>query len=118
MIAIYSMCDPAVKVYTQILGGKVTRKCRIDKVFVPIVALAAQCAERVQLTWLEYLRGELLVNCCEAQELSKAFHYVWLLLSILLVEWELPEDNLFPSVELDLLEAAKYTSLWETKDAQ
>lgn len=45
------------------------------------------------------------------------FHYVWLLLSIVLVEWELLEDSQFPSVMLDLLEAAKYSSPWSTKDA-
>ncbi len=45
------------------------------------------------------------------------FHYAWLLLSIVLVAWELLKDNQFPSVALDLLEAAKYASLWATKDA-
>ena len=51
------------------------------------------------------------------QDLSKTFHYAWLFLSIVLVAWELPEDNQFPSITLDLPEAAKYASLWATKDA-
>lgn len=36
----------------------------------------------------------------------------------MLVAWELPEDNQFPSVEPDLPEAMKYASLWVPKDAQ
>lgn len=62
-----------------------------------------------------YLRGEFLVNCREAQDESKTFHYPWFLLSIVLVAWELPEDNQFPLVVLDLPEVAKFASLWVTK---
>ena len=43
---------------------------------------------------------------------------MWLLLSIMLVAWELPEDSQFPSVALDLPEAVRYASLWATKDPQ
>lgn len=74
--------------------------------------------EGVQFNWSDYLRGEFLANSCEAQELSKTFHYAWLLLSIVLVAWELPEDSQFPSVMPDLPEATKYALLWATKDAQ
>lgn len=45
------------------------------------------------------------------------FHYAWLLLSIVLVTGELPEDSQFPTIYRDLLEAAKYASLWATKYA-
>lgn len=48
----------------------------------------------------------------------KMFHYVWLLLSIVLVAWELLEERQFPSVVPNLPEAAKYTSLWATKDTE
>lgn len=46
------------------------------------------------------------------------FHYAWLLLSIVLVEWEMPKDIQFPSVALDLPEEVKYASRWVTKDVQ
>lgn len=65
---------------------------------------------------MNYLCGEFLVNCREAQGKGKTFHYMRLLLSIVLVAWELPEDSQFPSVMLNLPEAVKYDSLWETKD--
>ena len=45
--AISNIYDPAVKVATHILVGKVMRKCRIDDVLAPVIALEAQCAEGV-----------------------------------------------------------------------
>ena len=45
--AISSINNRAVKVATQILVGKVMRKCRADEVTMLVVALAAQCAEGV-----------------------------------------------------------------------
>ena len=44
---ISNISDKAVKVETQILAGKVMRKCHKDKVPVLVVALAEQCAEGV-----------------------------------------------------------------------
>jgi len=35
-----------------------------------------------------------------------------------LVAGELSEDSQFPIIDMDLLEAMKYTSLWATKDAR
>jgi len=83
-----------------------------------MIALAAQCAEWVQFNWTNYLCGEFLENCREAQEQGKTFHYAWLLLSIVLVAWEFPEDSQFSMITQDLPEAAKYASLWATRDAQ
>lgn len=93
------------------------RKCGADEVSVPVITLASQCAEGVQFNWSNYLHGEFLANCCEAQGLNKTFHYMWLLLSIVLVAWELLEDSQFPSVAPDLPNGVKYASLWATKDA-
>jgi len=59
-----------------------------------------------------------LINCKEAQEQGKTFHYVWLLLSIVLVVGELPADSQFSPIDQDLPEAAKYASLWATKDTK
>jgi len=94
------------------------RKCRVDDVPTPVIALAAQCVVGVQFNWSNYLRGVFLVNFREAQELSKMFHYAWVLLSIVLVAWELPENSQFPSITPNLPEITKYASLWVTKDAQ
>lgn len=61
---------------------------------------------------------EFLENCREAHEQGKAFHYAWILLSIVLVAWEFLEDNQFQTIAKDIMEAMKYALLWETKDAQ
>ena len=94
------------------------RKCHTDEVSALVVALAAQCAEGVHFKWVCYLYGEFLMNDREAQELSNTFHYAWLLLSIVLVAWELPEDKQFPSIVLDLPESVKYALLWVTQDSE
>lgn len=60
--------DPIVKVDTQILVGKIMRKCRIDEVRTLDVSLAAQCTEGIQLNWARYLCSEFLVNCREMHD--------------------------------------------------
>lgn len=92
------------------------RKCRADEVSVLVVVLASQCAKGVQLNWVHYLCNEFHANYREAQELRNMFHYVWLLMSIVLIEWELLEDIQFPSIVPDLKKAMKYASMWVTKD--
>lgn len=94
------------------------QNCHANEVPTPVIALVAQYAEGVQFSWAHYLCGEFLVNCRKAQDLSKSFHYAWLMLSIVLVTWELLEDSQFPLVASDLLEVVKYASLWETNNPQ
>jgi len=69
------------------------QKCGVDEVPTLVIALAAQCAEGFQFNWVCYLCGEFLVNCRELRDLSKTFHYAWLLLSIVLTAWKLREDS-------------------------
>lgn len=74
--------------------------------------------EAVQFNWVEFLCMKFLKNCREPQERGKTFHYAWFLLSIVLIAGELPEDSQFPIIDRDLQEAAKYASLWATKNAK
>ena len=83
---------------------------------MPIVSLAAQCTKGVQYNWAKYLCPEFCTNYREAQEERKSFHYAWLLLSIVLVAWELWEDNQFPPLEKGLPKAVQFASLSATKD--
>ncbi len=92
-------------------------KCYADEVPASVIALAEQCVEGIQFNWAQFLCDKFSINCQEAQEQGKTFHYAWFLLSILLVAGELPKDSQFPTVERDLPKAVRYTSLWETKDA-
>jgi len=91
--AISSICDLVLKVATQILVRKFMRKCHADEVIAPVIALVAQCVKGVHFNWVRYLYFKFLANFRKAQELSKTFHYVWLLMSIVLVTWELPKDS-------------------------
>ena len=43
--AISNIKDKGVRVATQLLAGKVMRKCRADEVPAPVIALAEQCME-------------------------------------------------------------------------
>ena len=115
--SISSINNKAVRVTTQILVSKVMRKCRADEVPTLVVSLAEKYVEGVQFNYPEFLYKEFLENCCEAQEQGKTFHYACLLLSIVLVVGELPENSQFPTIDRDLSEAVKYASLWATKDA-
>lgn len=45
--SISSISDPKVKVATKILAGKFMRKCCVEEVTAPVVALATQCAKGV-----------------------------------------------------------------------
>lgn len=85
--------DPMVKISMQILVGKVMRKFCMDKVPVIMISLAAQCVEGVQFNWACYLCSEFLVNCREAHDESKTFNYSWFFLFIVLVAWDLLEEN-------------------------
>lgn len=74
--------------------------------------------EGVQFKWACYLCGEFLVKYREAYDHNKTFHYAWMLLFIVLVAWELPEDSQFPPIMPNLPEATKFTSRWVMKDSQ
>lgn len=113
---ITSIQEKGVRVATQRLARKVMRKCHDNKVPAMVIVLAEQCAQGVQFNWAQFLCEEFLTNY-EAQEQGKAFHYTWLLLSILLVEGEFPEDSQFPPLDQDLLVVVKYASLWAARDA-
>lgn len=96
-------------------------KCCADKVLALVISLTAQYANDVQYNWAQYkwaqyLRREFFANCREAQEEIKPFHDAWLLLLIILVAWQLSEDNQFPPLNETLIEAVKFALLWQTKD--
>lgn len=109
--------DRWVCIATQLLVGKLMRKCHVNEVVASVIALAEQCVEEVQFNWAQFLCKEFLMNCKEAQDQGKTFHYVWLLLSILLIISELPTASLFPTIDRNLPKAVRYTSLWAMKDA-
>lgn len=71
--AFLSIRGPVIKVATQLLVGKVMHKCCAYEVMALVVALATQCKDGVQFSWVRYLCGEFLVNYHEVRDLSKTF---------------------------------------------
>jgi len=94
--AISSISDGVVQFTTQILVGKIMRKCHADEVLVPMVSRVAQCTKGVQYNWVKYLCHDFLEDFREARDEGKAFHYTWLLLLITLVAWRTPKESQFP----------------------
>lgn len=99
-----------------ILAGKIMRKCRENEVPTTIVSLAAQCSLRVQFNQVAYLCKDFQEEYKEAQEEGKTFHYVWLIIIIMITTWRKWKGSQFPPIEPDVCEAVNYASLWYTKD--
>jgi len=64
----------------------------------------------------EVLVNQLEIDCREAQDQEHEFHFSWLLILITFVAWEILEGTTFP--DLDPFEplAAKFSTLWYSKD--
>ena len=48
---ITSIQDKGVHIATQLLVGKVMRKCHSNEVLATVIALVEQCAEGLQFNW-------------------------------------------------------------------
>jgi len=91
--AISSISDGAVQFGTQILAGKIMRKCCSNEVLALVVYLVVQCTKGVQYNWAKYLCHDFLEYCHKSQDDGKVFHYTWLLLLIALMAWRMPEES-------------------------
>lgn len=96
-----SISNKEVHVTTQFLARKVMRKCCGTEVLVVVIALAKECAAGVRFNWSQFLCEDFLTNFREVREEGKTFHYAWLLLSIMLVAIDLPEESQFPILDLE-----------------
>lgn len=92
------------------------QKFRGTKVPTVVIALTKECIAGKWFNWSQFLCEEFLTNCREVQEEGKTFHYAWLLLSIMLVTTDLPEDNQFPVFDQDWPEATRDASLPAIRD--
>lgn len=88
-----------VHITTQLLAGKVMRKCHGSKVPAVVIALVEECAAGEWFNWSQFLFEAFLINYGEVQEEGKTFHYAWMLLSIILVTTDLPEDSQIPVLD-------------------
>lgn len=56
------------------------------------------------------------MDCREAKEQGKTFHYVQLLILIALISWKESKDSQFSTVEVDVCEGTRYASIWFVKE--
>jgi len=91
--AISSITDKVVWFATQILVGKIMRKCLTDEVLAPVVSFTTQYNKGIQFNWASYLCQEFLKDCRKTQEDGNVFHYAWLLLLIALTSWRTLDDS-------------------------
>ena len=52
----------------------------------------------------------------EAQDQGYEFHFIWLLILITFVAWEMQEGTTFPNIEPFELLAMNFTTLWYSSD--
>jgi hypothetical protein len=64
----------------------------------------------------EILINQLEIECRQAQDQGYEFHFSWFLILIAFIAWELPEGALFPEIEPFEPLAAKFFTLWYSRD--
>jgi hypothetical protein len=94
-IIIRCISDIATRMDTKIMACKFLRKCRKEEVSVGVVVAATQCVEGTTLSWAPYLLNLFLDDYKDVQDLGTKFHYSWLLILIVVMEWKEPKYSFF-----------------------
>jgi hypothetical protein len=72
--------------------------------------------EGIQMNWERYLVNQLEQDCRESQDQGYEFHFIWLLILIVFISWEMPEGATFHEIDPSEPLAAKFTMLWYSSD--
>ena len=83
-----------------------------------VVDLTGKCVEGVQMNWSKYLADQIELDCREVQDQGYEFHFIWLLVLIAFVAWEMLEGATFPEVKPSEPSTARFTTLWYTNDME
>jgi hypothetical protein len=81
-----------------------------------VVDLVGKCVEGLQMNWVKYLVNQLELDCHKAQHQGYKFNFIWLLILISFVSWEMPEGAAFPNIKPFDPIATKFTTLWYSSD--
>ena len=92
------------------------QKCRPNEVPTLIVSIAVNCIEGYSYNWAAYIVKEFLEYARDVQEKGIPFHYSLLIVLIALVGWKEPTEVHFVAVPPNMPSAARYASLWVSKD--
>jgi len=81
--------EPEVRFSTQVLAGKLIRKCQKGECLVGVLFSMERCTQGIEMWWAQYLMNEFIQDCMEVQE----FHYSWVLLLLEMILWKAPEGR-------------------------
>jgi hypothetical protein len=100
----------------QMITGKLVRKNRPTQVTSFVVDLARNYAEGLQMNWEKYLVNQLELDCREAQDQGFEFHFIFLLILITFISWDMSKGETFPDIEpFDPL-VVKFITLWYSSE--
>jgi hypothetical protein len=99
-----------------LIAGKLVRKNRPTQVTGFVVDLVGKCMGGLQMNWAKYLVNQLDQDYREARDQGYEFHFIWLLILIAFIAWEIPEDATFPKLDPFEPLVVKFTSLWYSSD--
>jgi hypothetical protein len=77
-----------------------------------------KCIEGLQIKWVSYLINQLEQDCREDQDHGYEFHFSWILILITFIAWEMLEGVTFPEIKPSEPLAAKFTTLWYSRDME
>jgi hypothetical protein len=81
-----------------------------------MVDLTGKCVEGMQMNWANYLINELEKDFCISQDLGYEFHYIWLIILIAFVDFQMLEGATFLDIEPTKPLATHFSTLWCTND--
>ena len=100
----------------QFIVGKLLRKNWPTQVTSFVVDLTGKYAEGLQMNWAKYLVNHLELNCRKAQDQGYEFHFIWFLILIDFIAWEMPEGMTFLDIEPFEPSVTKFSTLWYSSD--
>ena len=68
------------------------------------------------MNWVQYLVNQLELDCSEVHDQGYEFHFIWLLILIAFIAWEMPEGATLPNIEPFEPLTAKFSTLWYSSD--
>jgi hypothetical protein len=94
------------------IAGNLVLKNRPTKVTGFVVDVTGKCVEGLQMNWAQYLVNQLDLDYREVQYQGYEFHFIWLLILITFIAWELPKGATFSEIEPFEPLATKFCTLW------
>jgi hypothetical protein len=100
----------------QLITGKLVHKNWRTQVIGFVVDLTGKCAEGLHMNWSKYLVNQLEIDYKEVQDQGYEFHFIWLLILIMFITWDMLEGATFSDIKPFEPLATKFSTLWYSSD--